>query len=73
MTAPMTRAASGGDGDLERRIAELERQLADMRSDRQYWNTKAEDQAALVEQLERQLAEARAALTSGEATLPKIV
>jgi hypothetical protein len=55
----LTRAASGGDGfDLERRIAELERQLADMRSQRQYWNAKAEDQAALVALLERQLAEA---------------
>jgi predicted nucleic acid-binding Zn-ribbon protein len=49
--------------DLERRIAELERQLADMRSERQYWNTKAEDQAALVEQLERQLAEAEGKTT----------
>jgi predicted nucleic acid-binding Zn-ribbon protein len=69
MTQPLTDHVV----DLERRIAELERQLADMRSQRQYWNSKAEDQAALVEQLKRQLAEARAALTSGEATLPKIV
>jgi predicted nucleic acid-binding Zn-ribbon protein len=46
--------------DLERRIAELERQLADMRSERQYWNSKAEDLAALVALLERQLAEAEA-------------
>jgi hypothetical protein len=60
----LTRAASGGDGvDLERRIAELERQLADMRSQRQYWNAKAEDQAALVALLERQLAEAEGKTT----------
>jgi predicted nucleic acid-binding Zn-ribbon protein len=49
--------------DLERRIAELERQLADMRSERQYWNSKAEDQAALVALLERQLAEAEGKTT----------
>jgi hypothetical protein len=49
--------------DLERRIAESERQLADMRSERQYWNSKAEDQAALVEQLARQLAEAEGKTT----------
>jgi hypothetical protein len=44
----------------DRKLAELERQLADMRSERQYWNSKAEDLAALVALLERQLAEAEA-------------
>jgi hypothetical protein len=55
----------------DQRAVALERQLADMRSERQYWNSKAVDLAALVERLERQLAEARATLTSGEATLTR--
>jgi hypothetical protein len=55
----------------DQRAVALERQLADMRSERQYWNCKAVDLAALVERLERQLAEARATLTSGEATLTR--
>jgi predicted nucleic acid-binding Zn-ribbon protein len=59
MTQPLTNHVV----DLERRIADLERQLADMRSERQYWNSKAEDQAALVEQLARQLAEAEGKTT----------